>query len=79
MAELPGLDFAAGVRRRRLPLALGNRHGLIASTTGTGSTLGTQIGHNLGKSLGGSVDATLGSSIDRAVVRGILGSILGGR
>lgn len=43
MAELPGIDFAKGARRHRLPLALGNRHGLIAGATGTGKTVTLKV------------------------------------
>jgi DNA helicase HerA-like ATPase len=43
VAEFPGIDFAKGVRRHRLPLALGNRHGLIAGATGTGKTVTLKV------------------------------------
>ncbi|HVI87508.1 MAG TPA: helicase HerA-like domain-containing protein, partial [Dongiaceae bacterium] len=43
MAELPGIDFAKGARRHRLPLPLGNRHGLIAGATGTGKTVTLKV------------------------------------
>jgi hypothetical protein len=43
MAEISGIDFAKGARRHRLPLALGNRHGLIAGATGTGKTVTLKV------------------------------------
>ncbi|HVJ44016.1 MAG TPA: helicase HerA-like domain-containing protein [Dongiaceae bacterium] len=43
MEELPGIDFAKGARWHRLPLALGNRHGLIAGATGTGKTVTLKV------------------------------------
>jgi len=43
VAEFPGIDFAKGVRQHRLPLALGNRHGLIAGATGTGKTVTLKV------------------------------------
>ncbi|MGK9236750.1 DUF853 domain-containing protein [Inquilinus limosus] len=38
-----GLYFAKGQREHRLPLGLGNRHGLIAGATGTGKTVSLKV------------------------------------
>jgi hypothetical protein len=43
VGDLPGIDFAKGARRHRLPLALANRHGLIAGATGTGKTVTLKV------------------------------------
>jgi DNA helicase HerA-like ATPase len=43
MGDLPGIDFARGARIHRLPLALANRHGLIAGATGTGKTVTLKV------------------------------------
>lgn len=43
MGDLPGIDFAKGTHRHRLPLPLANRHGLIAGATGTGKTVTLKV------------------------------------
>ncbi|TXH37115.1 MAG: DUF853 family protein [Rhodospirillaceae bacterium] len=43
MGDFPAIEFAKGERLHRLPLGLGNRHGLIAGATGTGKTVSLKV------------------------------------